>query len=241
MRTAALRLMAGAALLFPLQVAHAAEDMPLAEVMAFQREMITLDTHLDTPESVDRPGWSIMERHDMREDYTQVDVPRMKDGELDGGFWAIYTPQGPLGAEHYAKVRDFAMLRGLSIRLMIAANPEQFELALTADDTARINAEVLVPRNPVWVQIELKQHNAESFARFEALVMNTPEVTECVAVGGGVDYLVKFEARTIDSYQRLMDKWLVSDAGIERYFTYIVTKTVKHAPIGVDTETNTSL
>ena len=100
--------------------------------------------------------------------------------------------------------------------------------------TARINAEVLVPRNPVWVQIELKQHNAESFARFEALVMQTPEVTECVAVGGGVDYLVKFEARTIDSYQRLMDKWLVSEGGIERYFTYIVTKTVKHQPIGID-------
>lgn len=100
--------------------------------------------------------------------------------------------------------------------------------------TARINAGVLVPRNPVWVQIELKQHNAESFARFEALVMQTPEVTECVAVGGGVDYLVKFEARTIDSYQRLMDKWLVSEAGIERYFTYIVTKTVKREPIGID-------
>ena len=102
--------------------------------------------------------------------------------------------------------------------------------------TARINADVLVPRNPVWVQIELKQHNAESFSRFEALVMQTPEVTECVAVGGGVDYLVKFEARTIDSYQRLMDKWLVSEAGIERYFTYIVTKTVKRVPIGIDTE-----
>ena len=102
--------------------------------------------------------------------------------------------------------------------------------------TARINADVLVPRNPVWVQIELKQHNAESFARFEALVMQTPEVTECVAVGGGVDYLVKFEARTIDSYQRLMDKWLVSEAGIERYFTYIVTKTVKREPIGIDSD-----
>ncbi|MBR2515270.1 MAG: Lrp/AsnC family transcriptional regulator [Halomonas sp.] len=100
--------------------------------------------------------------------------------------------------------------------------------------TARINADVLMPRNAVWVQIELKQHNAESFARFEALVMQTPEVTECVAVGGGVDYLVKFEARTIDSYQRLMDKWLVSEAGIERYFTYIVTKTVKREPIGID-------
>ncbi|OAZ89404.1 Lrp/AsnC family transcriptional regulator [Halomonas sp. G11] len=100
--------------------------------------------------------------------------------------------------------------------------------------SARIDTDVLVPRNPVWVQIELKQHNADSFARFEALVMQTPEVTECVAVGGGVDYLVKFEARTIDSYQRLMDKWLVSDAGIERYFTYIVTKTVKQESIGID-------
>ncbi|MDQ7732210.1 Lrp/AsnC family transcriptional regulator [Halomonas sp. SpR1] len=99
--------------------------------------------------------------------------------------------------------------------------------------SARINSEVLVPRNSVWVQIELKQHNAESFTRFEALVMQTPEVTECVAVGGGVDYLVKFEARTIDSYQRLIDKWLVSDAGIERYFTYIVTKSVKSPELGL--------
>ncbi|MDQ7730422.1 Lrp/AsnC family transcriptional regulator [Halomonas sp. SpR8] len=102
--------------------------------------------------------------------------------------------------------------------------------------SARINTEVLVPRNPVWVQIELKQHNAESFTRFEALVMQTPEVTECVAVGGGVDYLVKFEARTIDSYQRLIDKWLVSDAGIERYFTYIVTKSVKSPELGLSTD-----
>ncbi|WP_447553805.1 Lrp/AsnC family transcriptional regulator [Vreelandella sp. EE22] len=100
--------------------------------------------------------------------------------------------------------------------------------------TARINADVLVARNPVWVQIELKAHHAESFARFEALVVETPEVTECVAVGGGVDYLVKFEARSIDSYQRLMDAWLVSEVGIERYCTYIVTKTVKRRALGID-------
>ncbi|WP_252106897.1 MULTISPECIES: Lrp/AsnC family transcriptional regulator [unclassified Halomonas] len=100
--------------------------------------------------------------------------------------------------------------------------------------TVCINAEALVPRNPVWVQIELKAHNVESFSRFEALVLETPEVTECVAVGGGVDYLVKFEARSIDSYQRQMDRWLVSEAGIERYFTYIVTKTVKRKPLALE-------
>ncbi|HBS83931.1 Lrp/AsnC family transcriptional regulator [Vreelandella alkaliphila] len=99
--------------------------------------------------------------------------------------------------------------------------------------TARINADVLVPRNSVWVQIELKQHNAESFSRFEALVMQTPDATECVAVGGGVDYLVKFEVFSIDSYQRLIDSWLVSDVGIERYFTYIVTKSVKRTELGI--------
>ena len=43
-------------------------------------------------------------------------------------------------------------------------------------------------------------------------------------------------ASVVLRYQRLMDKWLVSEAGIERYFTYIVTKTVKRVPIGIDTD-----
>ncbi|WP_419144937.1 dipeptidase [Novosphingobium album (ex Hu et al. 2023)] len=146
MKTMAFRLLASAALLLPLQAAHAASDgsgEPASpEVVALQRDMITLDTHLDTPETVDRPdGWSIMDWHDVRSDYSQVDLPRMKAGEFDGGFWAIYTPQGPLDAEHYAKVRDFAVMRGMSIRLMVASYPDQFELALKADDAARINAE----------------------------------------------------------------------------------------------------
>ncbi|GHC17859.1 Lrp/AsnC family transcriptional regulator [Aidingimonas halophila] len=103
--------------------------------------------------------------------------------------------------------------------------------------SARINPAMVVKRTPVWVQIELKQHNADSFRRFEGVVNETPEVTECVAVGGGVDYLIKVEADSIDAYQRLIDAWLVSDIGIERYFTYIVTKTVKHEspPIQLDT------
>ncbi|MGR2739476.1 Lrp/AsnC family transcriptional regulator [Billgrantia sp. Q4P2] len=99
--------------------------------------------------------------------------------------------------------------------------------------SARINSQALVKRTPVWVQIELKQHNAESFACFEALVRDTREVTECVAVGGGVDYLMKVEADSVDAYQRLIDEWLTSDVGIERYFTYIVTKTVKRPAPGL--------
>lgn len=104
--------------------------------------------------------------------------------------------------------------------------------------SARIDPRALVKRNPVWMQIELKAHNAESFQRFENAMRGEPLVTECVAVGGGVDYLVKVEATSIDAYQRLIDDWLTSELGIERYFTYIVTKTVKHQapPIALDAE-----
>lgn len=103
---------------------------------------------------------------------------------------------------------------------------------------ARINPRVVLKRTPVWMQIELKQHNAESFARFENAMRATLEVTECVAVGGGVDYLVKVESESVDAYQRLIDDWLTSELGIERYFTYIVTKTVKYEapPIQVDND-----
>lgn len=145
MKTMALRLLASAALLLPLQAVYASNDgsgdPASPAVIALQRQMITLDTHLDTPESVDRPGWSIMDRHDVHQDYTQVDLPRMKQGAFDGGFWAIYTPQGPLDTASYEKVRDFAVMRGMSIRLMVASHPDQFELALKADDAARIHAE----------------------------------------------------------------------------------------------------
>ncbi|MNL86117.1 leucine-responsive transcriptional regulator [compost metagenome] len=49
----------------------------------------------------------------------------------------------------------------------------------------------------------------------------------CWSVGGGVDYILKIVARDIDAYQRLVDSLLDRELGIDRYFTYIVTKTVK--------------
>jgi Lrp/AsnC family transcriptional regulator, regulator of ectoine-degradation genes len=51
----------------------------------------------------------------------------------------------------------------------------------------------------------------------------------CDAVGGGVDYLLRVVAPDIDSYQQLIDKLLSEDLGIDRYFTYVVTKTIKTA------------
>ena len=132
-------MMTAAALGALLPVMAAAQDVP-KKVYQFHQKLLTLDSHLDTPASLDLPGWSIEDEHGVHTDYTQVDLPRMKKGGLDGGFWAIYTPQGPLTFEGFRKARDFALLRGMSIRSMVAADPANFVLATQSSDAAAIAA-----------------------------------------------------------------------------------------------------
>ena len=62
----------------------------------------------------------------------------MVSGGLDGGFWAIYTPQGPRTPEGYRSARSAALQTAVRIREMVARNHEHFELALHADDAAAI-------------------------------------------------------------------------------------------------------
>jgi membrane dipeptidase len=128
----------GSAALF-VTVAHAADAPVSKQDSALHEKVLTLDTHLDTPEHFARKGWSMMDRHAVTEDGTQVDLPRMDAGGLDGGFFVIYTEQGALTAEGYRGARDFALERATEIREMVAAHPDKFELAYTADDAERIN------------------------------------------------------------------------------------------------------
>ena len=81
----------------------------------------------------------------------------------------------------------------------------------------------------VAVEITLKQHRFEDFEVFERMVRKIPEIVECLATGGGIDYLLKIVTSDIDAYQRLMDELLTAGIGIDRYFTYVVTRTVKSA------------
>jgi Lrp/AsnC family transcriptional regulator of ectoine degradation len=66
--------------------------------------------------------------------------------------------------------------------------------------------------------------------RFVERVESAPEVAQCYATGGGVDYVLHVVSRDIDHYQRFIDSLLVDELGIEKYFTYIVTKVVKSMP-----------
>jgi Lrp/AsnC family transcriptional regulator of ectoine degradation len=92
---------------------------------------------------------------------------------------------------------------------------------------ATIAMRVIAPVATVLMEVTLANHRQADFDRFERVVRDVPEIVACWSVGGGVDYVLKVMARDIDAYQRLVDSLLEREIGIDRYFTYIVTKTVK--------------
>jgi membrane dipeptidase len=118
--------------------AIAAKAKPLPAWVIAHREAVVLDTHFDTPANFHVPGWDMLDRHSVTADGSQVDFPRMVEGGVDGGFFAIFTAQGARGAEANAKARDFALVRATEIHEMVARHNSRFGIALTADDAQRI-------------------------------------------------------------------------------------------------------
>ncbi len=78
----------------------------------------------------------------------------------------------------------------------------------------------------VFTEVTLADHRLSDFARFEAAIAKVDEVVECHLVSGGYDYLLRFVARSIPDYQETMERVLQSEIGIEKYFSYIVMKSV---------------
>ena len=100
-----------------------------------------LDSHLDTPLLVDFSALDITKRYSWQNDYVQVDLPRMKEGGLDGGFWVIYTPQGPLTQDGYARALKEARQRNAVIDKMVRDAPDDFSLAVQGQDARAIIAQ----------------------------------------------------------------------------------------------------
>jgi len=95
--------------------------------------------------------------------------------------------------------------------------------------TAIIDLEPDAPRTTVIVEISLKSHQQADFRRFEEAVAREPAIVACDATGGGIDYVMRVVTPDIDAYQRLIDRLLEPAIGIERYYSYVVTKSI---PLG---------
>ena len=102
--------------------------------------LLVIDSHLDTPANLSNPDFDVLADNPSKLGRVQVDLPKMERGGLDGGFWVIYTPQGPLNVASYEAAKLAALKRSDEILQLIEMHPNEFELATTADDAERIAA-----------------------------------------------------------------------------------------------------
>ena len=117
------------------------ENKQEASPHLLHEDFLVLDAHLDTPLVLDRPGFDISSRNDPMHDYAQIDLPRMREGGLDGGFWVIYTPQGDLTPQGYEDALAHAWHRNGVIDKMLTDHGDDFMPATTADDAVAIVAQ----------------------------------------------------------------------------------------------------
>lgn len=92
---------------------------------------------------------------------------------------------------------------------------------------ADVAVEKLAHVTTIIVPVTLENHREQDFRRFEQAIKNLSACVECWAVGGGVDYVLRFAVRTIDEYQDVIERLLRADLGIQRYWSYVVTKPIK--------------
>ncbi|GAB5352772.1 dipeptidase [Qipengyuania sp. 483] len=111
-----------------------------ADLMEVHRNLLVLDTHLDTALNFGREGWDFSEAHTEQNDIAQVDLGRMGEGYLDGGFFVIYTEQGPLTAKGYADALAHARTRSDLIDSELAKFPDIIRPATTVAEAEKLAA-----------------------------------------------------------------------------------------------------
>ncbi|QRM32853.1 Lrp/AsnC family transcriptional regulator [Microvirga sp. VF16] len=84
----------------------------------------------------------------------------------------------------------------------------------------------------VMVEVVLDRHRLEDQRHFEAAIQDIPEILDCWAIGGRVDYLMRVASPSMAAYQKFMEGLLQAGLGIDQYYSLIVTKPVKsNSPI----------
>ena len=94
---------------------------------------------------------------------------------------------------------------------------------------AELALERIIDFTEVVVTVSLGSHRKAEFDRFENHIHKLDEVTDCIATGGGMDYVLKTVTPSLAAFQRLMEEMLSADLAIERYMTYIATRQVKRS------------
>ncbi len=79
----------------------------------------------------------------------------------------------------------------------------------------------------VIVTVSLTHHRKSDFDRFEAHIGMLDEIVDCIATGGGMDYVMKVVCPNLTAFQALLDRVFSVEVGVDRYMTYFVVRQVK--------------
>ncbi|PCE63930.1 dipeptidase [Sediminicola luteus] len=111
------------------------EETMEEKAVRIHKNVITIDTHDDFNVANFTDSINYTQRLD-----TQVNLPNMDDGGLDVSWLIVYTGQGTLDAEGYAKAKENAMAKFDAIhRLCKEIAPDQIELAVNSEEVRRIH------------------------------------------------------------------------------------------------------
>ncbi len=127
--------------IFSAAMTSAAEPVKLTdEAIALHKDSLVFDGHNDLPwQFREKAGLSFTRLDITRDQKAQglhTDIPRLRTGGVGAQFWAAYVPVET--RKKGTAVRDTLEQIDV-IRRMVRAHPDDFELALTADDVVRVH------------------------------------------------------------------------------------------------------
>lgn len=111
------------------------------KVAKIHNHAFTIDTHVDTPYQLLNKGFDIAIPHPFVNGGSRVDFPRMKEGGLDGIFFAAFTSQRERTDENRLVARMKADELIDSIYSVCAKNKKLAEVALSVKDGYRLEKE----------------------------------------------------------------------------------------------------
>lgn len=132
-----------------------------AEAKHIHRNILTLDSHEDTPMCFEQGV-----RFDHRDEHVLVDLHKMKEGMLDAGIMVAYLPQKERDEASLVEATRYANATLDKLQQMVDAFPESVGIACTPDDLYRLKQE---GRKAVMMGIEngyaigLDIHNLRHF------------------------------------------------------------------------------
>jgi len=101
----------------------------------------TVDSHTDTPLDLNRPDFDFGERNDPYISHSKIDLPRMKEGGMDGIWMAVFIGQRPRTPEANKEAKERAFNITDDIYAVIDKYSDDLKLATEAADLKRISKE----------------------------------------------------------------------------------------------------